>query len=166
MTADLPALLDRVFELSHLVAGDVHGTLHAQGLTVARTHLLWVLEKAGPSTQQHLAAALEVTPRNVTGLVDALAATGFVTREAHPTDRRATLVTLTPLGRTTMSEMSRQHDELAGVLFGDIPADELQTFTTTLDIVIRRVTDEIASAGATPVAAPSATRERSGGIRD
>lgn len=158
MTADLPALLDRILELSHLVAGDVHGTLHAQGLTVARTHLLWVLEKEGSSTQQHLAAALEVTPRNVTGLVDALAATGFLTREPHPTDRRATLVTLTPLGRTTMSEMSRQHDELAGVLFSDISADEIATFTKTLDIVIGRVTEEIAAAGAAPMAIRSATR--------
>ena len=153
MTADLPALLDRVFELSHLVAGDVHGTLHAQGLTVARTHLLWVLEKSGPSTQQHLAGALDVTPRNVTGLVDALQSTGFVTREAHPTDRRATLVTLTPLGSATMSEMSRQHVGLAELLFADIRPGDLEAFTATLEIVIGRVVAEIAAAEAPAEAA-------------
>ncbi len=40
-------------------------------------------------TQRALADALQVTPRNVTGLVDALADSGFVERAPHPTDRRA-----------------------------------------------------------------------------
>ncbi|MEN3610618.1 MarR family transcriptional regulator [Plantactinospora sp. ZYX-F-223] len=42
-----------------------------------------------------LSQALKCTPRNVTGLVDALEAAGFVARSAHPTDRRATVVSLT-----------------------------------------------------------------------
>ena len=70
-----------------------------EGLTSARVHLLWVLGTTGPSTQQALAHALEVTPRNVTGLVDGLVASGHVTREPHEGDRRRTQVTVTASGR-------------------------------------------------------------------
>ena len=68
--------------------------IEALGLTPSRTHLLWELGHRGPVPQRVLAEALKVTPRAVTGLVDALAADGLVTREPHPTDRRAALVTL------------------------------------------------------------------------
>ena len=43
-------------------------------------------------TQRTLSQALRVSPRNVTGLLDALEAGGYVTRGRHPTDRRAQLM--------------------------------------------------------------------------
>src|SRR5829696_8760047 len=86
------------------------------GLTTARTHLLWVLHHAGPSNQQALAAALWVSPRNVTGLVDALEAGGFVARQPHPSDRRATLVTLTDRGAQTAATMVRDRQDIAARL--------------------------------------------------
>ena len=46
----------------------------------------------------HLSEALGVTARNVTTLVDALEDEQLVKRLAHPTDRRATLIELTPKG--------------------------------------------------------------------
>ena len=89
----------------------------ALGLTPARTHLLWELGRRGPVPQRVLAEALKVTPRAVTGLVDALVAQRLVTRQAHPTDRRATLVTLTPRGETLVAELQRGHKALANALF-------------------------------------------------
>jgi DNA-binding MarR family transcriptional regulator len=47
-------------------------------------------------TQRQLSEALQCSPRNVTGLVDALGSDGLAERGAHPTDRRASLVALTP----------------------------------------------------------------------
>lgn len=44
-------------------------------------------------------------PRNVTGLLDALTDKGYVARQPHPTDRRATLVSLTDHGRTTIAKL-------------------------------------------------------------
>ena len=44
------------------------------GLTPSRTHLLWELGQHGPVTQRVLAEAFKLTPRAVTGLVDALVA--------------------------------------------------------------------------------------------
>ena len=92
------AALDRVLELALLINADMTRGLAARGLTESRTRLVWELLQRGPSTQRELADALHVSPRNVTGLVDALVATGFVSREPHPSDRRATLVRFTEHG--------------------------------------------------------------------
>ena len=93
------AALGQVLELAILLNDDMTRALARDGLTVARTHLLWELHQRGPSTQRVLADALGVSPRNITGLVDGLVATGFVTREPHPADRRRTELVLTDSGR-------------------------------------------------------------------
>ena len=84
--------------------------------TRARTHLLWELHRLGPSTQQALAETLKVSPRNVTGLVDALESHGYLERRPHPTDRRALLVTLTDLGSQTMARMAADREQAAAQL--------------------------------------------------
>jgi DNA-binding MarR family transcriptional regulator len=82
--------LDRILELAVLLGDDMDRDLARRGLTGSRAHLVWELHRHGPSTQRTLAEALGVTPRAITGLVDALTDGGFVTREPHPSDRRAT----------------------------------------------------------------------------
>ena len=89
------AALDRVLELTVLLGQDMTDSLAREGLTDSRAHLLWQLQQRGPCTQRTLAADLHVTPRTITALVDGLVATGFVTREPHPSDHHAALVTLT-----------------------------------------------------------------------
>src|SRR5262245_19274072 len=68
-------------------------TVH--GLTPAWAEVIWLLHNGGPRTQRELSQVLKCTPRNVTGRVEALQTAGFVARSAHPTDRRATIVSLT-----------------------------------------------------------------------
>jgi DNA-binding MarR family transcriptional regulator len=65
-----------------------------------------------------------VSPRNITGLVDALEKTGHVRRAPHPTDRRAVLVELTPSAVETMTRMQREHADLDDSLMGAVaPSD-------------------------------------------
>ena len=135
---DLTAVLDRVLHLATLVQADLGRFEREQGLTTSRVHLLWVLGASGPSTQQALAAALGVTPRNVTGLVDGLVASGHVTREPHPGDRRATLVTPTGLGARTVEDLVSSHAHLAQQLFGDVPHDRLAAFADVLEETTNR----------------------------
>jgi DNA-binding MarR family transcriptional regulator len=132
------AVLDRVLRLAQLVQADLARFEREEGLTTPRVHVLWVLGQAGPSTQQALARALEVTPRNITGLVDGLVASGHVTREPHPTDRRATLVTPTERGRETIAGLTSSHDDLARRLFGDVPPARLATFDEVLTATAER----------------------------
>jgi DNA-binding MarR family transcriptional regulator len=136
VTSQMTGALDRLLEVTVLLDADMRSTLSEQGLTPARTHLLWELGHRGPSTQRVLAEALDVSARNVTGLVDALEETGFVVRRPHPDDRRATLVTLTDRGSAAFDEMRRGHVELAHLLFASMPTRELDCLVRGLDSVL------------------------------
>ncbi len=131
--------LDRVLELTVLLGRDMATSLAASGLTVARTTLLWQLRATGPTTQRALADALGVSARNVTGLVDGLVAAGLVSREQHPADRRATLVTPTARGEELLDELGRGQAELAGQLFGGLSGDRLEGLVSALDDVLERL---------------------------
>ena len=130
------AALGQLLELTVLLGEDLSSSLAGEGLTPSRAPLLWHLGQHGPSTQRVLADALGVAPRTVTGLVDALEETGFVTREAHPTDRRATLVTLTAKGRRLMSRWQRGQAEFADLLFAAMPPRRLAGLVAGLDDVL------------------------------
>ena len=133
------ATLDRILELTVVLGRDAHEHLERIGLTEARAHLVWELGRQGPSKQQQLAKAMGVTPRTITALVDGLVATGFVTREAHPTDRRAAQVTLTAHGHATVRDLVEGHTQLARQLFADVPADQIECFDTVLTGLLERL---------------------------
>ncbi len=132
-------VFDRLLEVALLIQSDMARELEPAGLTASRTHLLWQVHHDGPTTQQALARALQVTPRNVTGLVDALEAGGFARRSPHPTDRRATLVTLTEQGTRAVTEMVEQRRRIAAHLVSDFDGDRLARFLADLDAVTARL---------------------------
>ncbi|MFI5485618.1 MarR family winged helix-turn-helix transcriptional regulator [Micromonospora echinaurantiaca] len=134
--------LDRVLELVVVLSDDMSRGLAREGLTTSRATLLWQLRRSGPATQRDLARALGVTPRTVTGLVDGLVDTGFVTREPHPTDRRAFLVTFTEHGARTIAAMERDQRGFAELLFGGLPAERLDCFVAGLDDVLGRLREQ------------------------
>ena len=131
--------LDLLLEVAMRVNEDMTSSLARDGLTPSRTRLLWVLGQQGPSTQRSLAEALGVSARNVTGLVDALAETGFVTREPHPTDRRASLVSFTDHGAATVERLRREQQEFAHLLFGDLSGRRLDALVGGLGEVRDRL---------------------------
>lgn len=133
------AALDRVLELVVLLGDDMTRSLARDGLTVSRAHVIWVLRERGPCTQRELAQALGVSPRTMTGLVDGLVGTGFVTREPHPTDRRAALVTFTARGAATSAAMAEGQRQLADDLFAGIPADRFDCLVAGLDHILGRL---------------------------
>ena len=125
--------------LAVLLNDDMTRDLERRGLTRSRAHVVWEIRHRGPSTQQTLARALRVSPRAITGLVDALVVSGFVTREPHPDDRRATLVTFTRHGEKTAKQLERDHVEFARKLFADLPETTYQGFSRGLDAVLGRL---------------------------
>jgi DNA-binding MarR family transcriptional regulator len=133
------AALDRVLELAVLVNEDMNRTLPQDGLTPSRAHLLWELLHRGPSTQRVLADALRVSARTITGLIDGLAATGFVTREPHPADRRATLVTFTQHGQAVADKMRKDQHLFADILFDGMPGERFDGLVEGLDDVLDRL---------------------------
>lgn len=109
-------------------------------------HLLWALQHAGPSTQQTLARLCEVTPRNITGLVDALEHSGHVRRAPHPTDRRAVLVELTETSATMMARMQQEHEELNATLLAAVAPDDRETVTRGVTAIADHLSTLVAEA--------------------
>lgn len=144
----IPTVLDRLLEIGDLFQKDMARAFAGTPLTVARTHLLWQLNHSGPSTQQSLASALEVSARNITGLVDALEAAGYVIRSRHPTDRRATIVSLTPSARAAMGEMQRQHAELTSELLSVVEPADRDALARGIDAIAARLRELVAAADA------------------
>ncbi|SHL19745.1 MarR family winged helix-turn-helix transcriptional regulator [Actinacidiphila paucisporea] len=102
-TRSSDVLVDDLFRTTVRLRTYVDARLRGHGLSVSRLRLLRALATAQgePLRMRDLGEVLNVAPRTVTSLVDALEREGLVARVRHPTDRRAYLLALTDLGRTT-----------------------------------------------------------------
>ncbi|MFD0523081.1 MarR family winged helix-turn-helix transcriptional regulator [Paractinoplanes durhamensis] len=134
--ARFAAALDRILLLTVMLNDDMNRGLAADGLTPSRTSLLWTLRRIGPCPQKAIAAAMKISPRTVTGLVDGLVATGFVTREPSPADRRAVLVTFTGKGTAAVDSLIEQQREFGRQLFATMPPERLAGLEAGLDDVL------------------------------
>ena len=138
---DATEVLDQLFELGDLLGTMLRQDTAEHGLTTARAAVLWALDYAGTMTQAALAHTLDVTPRNITGLLDALQADGLAERRAHPSDRRASMVSLTGAGAETVAALRRGREELARRIFTGMPCDQRDALYAGLHFVLGRLHD-------------------------
>ena len=120
-----PEVLRQLMQLAPMLADMMAESLQRRRLTYARVRLLLVLHEAGCVSMTELSRARDVTPRNVTGLVDRLEAAGLVRRSRHATDRRRTMVDLTPRGRRLCEELLEGRRRLAADVLGSFDVSEL-----------------------------------------
>jgi len=76
-----------------------HAIARRTGLSESELHSLRHL-LAGPLGPNDLARTLGVTSAASSGIVDRLESRGHVSRQAHPTDKRRTVVVISDSGRT------------------------------------------------------------------
>src|SRR3954471_6445121 len=98
----LPALLAQA---SHLISGEFHRIVTAKGFTVSDWRVLASLDGAEPMSIGALARLTVMKQPTLTRVVDRLQAGGHVKRIAHDSDRRVTLITITPAGDKLVSGM-------------------------------------------------------------
>ena len=81
--------------------------------------LLIVLMESGPMRSNLLAEAVFSDPSTISRQVSVLVDHGLVVREPDPEDRRATLLAISPAGRSVVAEKMRLRDEhLASITAG------------------------------------------------
>lgn len=111
------ALLDHLARRMRLRAEAVLAPL---GLRPRHLVALTVLRDRGGSTQQALAATLEMDGTNIVGLLNELEAEKLIERRRSPEDRRRHLVELTDVGAdrlaTAECALSAVEDEVLGAL--------------------------------------------------
>lgn len=106
------------------------------GLSFVRVKALRMVADQ-PLTMRTLAEHLATDPPYVTVMVADLAARGLVTREPHPDDRRARLVTITEAGAAAAAEANRILGTAPTSLRDLDPAD-----LATLDRIVTSLLDQ------------------------
>ncbi|MDQ6691133.1 MAG: MarR family transcriptional regulator [Candidatus Dormibacteraeota bacterium] len=102
--------------------------LERHQLSEGRMGVLWRLQGTGPMTLGDLADALDVSPRNVTGLIDHLERDGLVERSPDLDDRRATRVRLTATGEATLQLVRSEMGEARRNVLAGFSEDEINQF--------------------------------------
>jgi DNA-binding MarR family transcriptional regulator len=94
------------------------------GVTFGQARALRVLAAAEPMRMADLAASLEIVPRSLTPMIDALVVAGLVHRAADAHDRRSVLVSPTTAGRAVLQRMESARRATAEDLFGRLTAGQ------------------------------------------
>jgi len=122
------------------------------GLTYAQARVLRLVAAGGPRLRMaDLAAQLDVVPRSVTTMVDALEAAGFVARHADPGDRRSVLVALSDDGRRLLDRLEAARRESAEEVFGGLDPAQRARLLVLLDALCAKGSC-VSCCGTTPTA--------------
>lgn len=116
----VPKLMEIFPAFDRAFARWTQSQIESSGLSPARFRLLATLHCVGPQMMSGLGDLLDVTPRNITALVDGLEAEDFVRRTAHPSDRRATVIELTPTGRALTDTMLEPFQKKLAAVFQEL----------------------------------------------
>ncbi|MBN1190677.1 MAG: MarR family transcriptional regulator [Dehalococcoidales bacterium] len=86
-------------------------------LTIAQVKSLFFIFNEGTVNFRQLAAAMKVTPSNVTGIIDRLVEQELVSRTENPEDRRMLMLRLTEKGEVLISNLrERRFNQMSSVL--------------------------------------------------
>ncbi|MET9059042.1 MarR family transcriptional regulator [Streptomyces antibioticus] len=107
------------------------------GITPAQSRLLRTLAHYdSPPRMADLAERLEVVPRAVTTLVDALEAGGRVRRVPDPTNRRVIRIELTPSGHEALRELHGARRAAAAEILAPLTGEQREVLGGLLDTLI------------------------------
>ncbi len=105
----------------------------------AGTRVLSILDETGPLGITALAQTDRCSQPTMTGQVQQLVDQGWVTKEPHPADARATLVALTDDGRAELRRIRRLSAALVSERLArrtDLSTDDLATAVAVLQAVL------------------------------
>jgi MarR family transcriptional regulator, organic hydroperoxide resistance regulator len=109
-TEDKAELLSRAIKLVGRLGHGIHGDEDPDpwlslNMTIAQLKSLMFIKFEGTTSSKKLAAALRVTPPNVTGIIDRMVEHGLVSREYNQQNRRTQLLKLTQKGDDLVNEL-------------------------------------------------------------
>ena len=112
------------------------------GITLPRFDLMAQLERHPDGLRMgELSKRMMVTGGNVTGITDQLEREQLVLRVPDPQDRRAFVLKLTPLGRSTFAAMAAVHESWVAELFREVPAADKASMIALLDTMKQHLND-------------------------
>ena len=112
----------------------LRGAPRDMGLTSVAT--LSTLERTGPRRITDLALIEAVSQPSMTVLVAALVRSGLAERSSDPTDKRVTLVNLTPAGADYLARRRAAATQVVAQLIDKLPPDEADVFTAAIPALL------------------------------
>jgi len=106
----------------------------------SRMGVLWRLRHKDSITLGDLAQQLDVSPRNITGLVDHLEQDALVERFPDAEDRRAIRVRLAPAGKQKLADIKHEMGSQRIGLVAGFTSDELQQLRHLCLKLVRNLT--------------------------
>ena len=115
------------------------------GLTDVQFNILMILKehRSEGLSQQQLSEHLIVTKSNVVGLIDRLERSGYVTREAHPSDRRFNQIVLTSKGEQLEARIEKLYFKEVDKMMNVLSAQEKRSVIRAME----RIRDYIGTNG-------------------
>lgn len=116
------------------LAAQLQVSLDRYGISEGRLRVLGhLLDRVEPATHSELADASGVTKGTVTGLIDGLERDGLLRRTPCASDRRVSLIELTPEGDRALKRILPGHLRRLSELVGAINKSEQQTLLRLLE---------------------------------
>ncbi|MFE7537655.1 MarR family winged helix-turn-helix transcriptional regulator [Streptomyces rhizosphaericola] len=107
-------------------------------MPVGQVTVLGALDRSGAMTTSELAADQRVRPQSMARAVGLLMDQGLITRRAHPTDGRKSLVELSVAGRALLEEeRGRRTDWLAHAIESELSPEERELLARAIGLVER-----------------------------
>lgn len=124
MTADGEALGETFLRVARQLRRETQALVAPLGLNPHQSRALRIVAAHGPLRPSAMAERLAIAPRSVTEVVDSLVGLGLVARAPDPADRRASLLSLTPLGAERAAEIAAIRGGVSASFFGRLSAAE------------------------------------------
>lgn len=118
----------RLLTCSTLIETEIRRRLREEfDCTLPRFDLMAQLERA-----QHgmvlgeISKRMMVSPGNMTALVERMVESGHINRTTLPTDRRVTIIALTPFGSAEFKKMAAAHAAWISDMLAKVPASDIE----------------------------------------
>jgi len=131
----------RLLACSHMLESEVRGRLRTQyGTTLPRFDLMAQLDRVPQGMKMsELSRHMMVTNGNITGITDQLERDGLVVRIKVATDRRSSIIRLTPKGQNVFRKLADSHEQWIQSLLADMPAETHRALLDSLDVLKRLI---------------------------
>lgn len=124
-------------EAHHGPRGPHHGPRR-----LPRERILTILnEREEGIRQRELAEKLMINPSSISEAIDKLEADRYIERNVDPSDRRATLITLTEKGKARAYEVEDERAEAFSSFFANLNEEEKKTLSELLQKLLGNETD-------------------------
>jgi len=106
-------------------------------VTIAQLKSLFFISSQGKTNLMNLAAALKVTPTNMTGIIDRLVKQGLVSRTENTNDRRMLVLCLTGKGEELIARLREKRRGYMKDVLAYMSIDELVNLEQGLTSMIK-----------------------------